>query len=221
MRHVVNATPVVLGGALVIPAGLLRRLRGESGPDIPSAGDGGVPPADPVRRARIERLAMDAVRRAEEARGCRVVDVSAQKCGWDLTSYPPPDPSPALRAPSPIGWERAGERGAGSPPSPIRWDRGGERAQREFSPPQPSVRHIEVKGRAQGATTITVTRNEILYALNQADKFVLAVVFVGEDDAVEGPHFIRNPFDAEPGWGVASVNYDLGALIEHSQSSEA
>ena len=32
---------------------------------------------------------MDAVRRAEEARGCRVVDVSAQKCGWDLTSYPP------------------------------------------------------------------------------------------------------------------------------------
>ena len=32
---------------------------------------------------------MEAVRRAEEARGCRVVDVSAEKCGWDLTSYPP------------------------------------------------------------------------------------------------------------------------------------
>ena len=29
MRHVVNATPVALGGALVVPAGLLRRLRGE------------------------------------------------------------------------------------------------------------------------------------------------------------------------------------------------
>src|SRR5207244_3475181 len=29
MRHVVNGTPVVLGGALVVPAGLLRQLRGE------------------------------------------------------------------------------------------------------------------------------------------------------------------------------------------------
>ena len=32
---------------------------------------------------------MNAVRVAEEARGCRVVDVSAQKCGWDITSYAP------------------------------------------------------------------------------------------------------------------------------------
>src|SRR5690606_21679185 len=30
MRHVVNGTPVALGGALVIPAGLLRQLRGEA-----------------------------------------------------------------------------------------------------------------------------------------------------------------------------------------------
>ena len=37
---------------------------------------------------RYERVCFtkEAVRRAEEARGCRVVDVSAQKCGWDLTS---------------------------------------------------------------------------------------------------------------------------------------
>ena len=47
---------------------------------------------------------------------------------------------------------------------------------------QPTPRHIEVKGRAKGSTTITVTRNEILYALNQADKFRLAIVLVGEDD---------------------------------------
>ena len=32
MRHVVNGTPVVLGGALVVPAGLLRQLRGDEGP---------------------------------------------------------------------------------------------------------------------------------------------------------------------------------------------
>ena len=84
MRHVTSATPVALGGALVVPAGLLRRLRGESPVE-----DGSAFSADPAARARIEKLAMDAVRRAEEARGCRVVDVSAQKCGWDITSYPP------------------------------------------------------------------------------------------------------------------------------------
>jgi superfamily II DNA/RNA helicase len=84
MRHVTSSTPVALGGALVIPAGLLRRLRGES-----TAEDGTAFSADPAARARIERLAMDAVRRVEEFRGCRVVDVSSQKCGWDITSYPP------------------------------------------------------------------------------------------------------------------------------------
>ena len=84
MRHVTSATPVALGGALVIPAGLLRTsARGIA------AEDGSAFSADPVARARIEKLAMDAVRSAEEARGCRVVDVSAQKCGWDITSYPP------------------------------------------------------------------------------------------------------------------------------------
>src|SRR6266567_5441669 len=80
MRHVTSATPVALGGALVVPQGLLRRLRGE----LPDA-DGNAFSADAAARKRIELLAMDAVRRFEEARGCRVVDVSAQKCGWDLT----------------------------------------------------------------------------------------------------------------------------------------
>ena len=85
MRHVVNGTPVVLGGALVVPAGLMHELRG----DEPIDGTAASFAADAAARARIEQLAMDAVRRAEESRGCRVVDVSAEKCGWDLTSYPP------------------------------------------------------------------------------------------------------------------------------------
>jgi hypothetical protein len=119
---------------------------------------------------------MDAVRRAEEARGCRVVDVSEARCGWDLTSYPP----------------ASGED-------------------------LPEARHIEVKGRVKAAPTITVSRNEILYAFNQGDKFVLAIVLVGEDDAVDGPYYIRRPFDREPGWGVSSVNYDLASLISKAR----
>ncbi len=171
MRHVTSATPVALGGALVIPAGLLRRLRGET-----SAEDGSEFSTDPVARARIERLAMDAVRRDEESRGCRVVDVSGQKCGWDITSYPPAVDGKQLDA-----------------------------------------RHIEVKGRIKGAGTVTITRNEMLYALNQADKFRLAIVLVGENEAVDGPHYLRNPFEAEPGWGVSSVNYDLNELLKRTQ----
>jgi superfamily II DNA or RNA helicase len=168
MRHVASATPIALGGALVVPIGLLRQLRGES-----PAGDG--LSVDPAARSRIEQLAMRAVRLAEEAQGCRVVDVSAQKCGWDLTSYPP-----------------------------------------AVDGKQPQARHIEVKGRIKGASTITVTRNEMLYALNQADKFHLAIVLVGDDDSHEGPFYLRNPFDTEPGWGVSSITFEIKALIKRA-----
>jgi superfamily II DNA or RNA helicase len=186
MRHVTSATPVVLSGALVVPAGLLSRLRGEAPPDEHAAA---LFAADPAARSRIERLAMDAVQRAEEARGCRVLDVSGQKCGWDLTSYP----SVIEASPSAMGRGSKGEVA-----------------------PQPTVRHIEVKGRIKGASTVTVTRNEILYALNQSDKFHLAIVLVGENDSIEGPFYLRNPFDTEPGWGVSSVNYDLDQFLSRS-----
>ena len=79
---------------------------------------------------------------------------------------------------------------------------------------QPDARHIEVKGRVRGASTVTATRNEMIYALNQAEKFVLAIVLIDEEDTVDGPYYLRNPFDQEPGWGVASVNYELQALID-------
>jgi hypothetical protein len=58
----------------------------------------------------------------------------------------------------------------------------------------------------------------MLYALNQSDKFLLAIVLVGEGDAVEGPFYVSNPFDTEPGWGVSSVNYELNALLERATS---
>lgn len=164
MRHVQSATPVTVGGALVVPGALLARLRGEApDPDLFSV--------DAQARAHIERVAMDAVRKAEEARGCRVLDVSAQKCGWDLTSYPPVTDGR-----------------------------------------QPEPRHIEVKGRAKGAGTVTVTRNEILYGLNQQEKFVLAIVLV-DGDSYDGPHYVYKPFTQEPDWAVASINLDLASLL--------
>ncbi|WP_308388544.1 helicase-related protein [Acidithiobacillus sp. AMEEHan] len=160
MRHVVSATPVVLGGALVIPAGLLLQRKGEPGWS-----------ADADARARIERIAMQAVINAERALGHEVIDVSAQKCGWDVTSLPP-----------------------------------------MLDGKLPPSRHIEVKGRAKGQTTITVTRNEILYGLNQSDKFILAIVMV-DGEQCEGPFYVRQPFTQEPDWAVSSINLDLDQLL--------
>lgn len=171
MRHIVNGTPVVLGGALVIPIGLLKKLRGET-PNMDHAIT-----ADPTARERIEQIAMERVRKTEESRGCKVVDVSELKCGWDLTSYPP-----TLE---------------------------GKISQ---------TRHIEVKGRSKGSTSITLTRNEILYALNQTDKFVLAIVLIDENENAEGPYYIRNPFKKEPDWSESSSNHDLAKLLSISAS---
>lgn len=163
MRDVVSATPIVLGGALVIPAGLLAQRKGET--------EGETWTADADARRRVERIAMEAVRMAENRLGHTTFDVSAEKCGWDITSVPP---------------AKDGKL--------------------------PQVRHIEVKGRAKGQSTITITRNEILYGLNQADKFILAIVLV-DGDQHEGPFYVRNPFKQEPDWGVSSQNWSLDQLL--------
>ena len=78
MRHVTSATPVALGGALVVPIGLLRRLRGESPAEYGSAFS-----ADPVARARVEKVPLPTRSSPRWKRHAVVaVDVSAQKCGW-------------------------------------------------------------------------------------------------------------------------------------------
>lgn len=169
MRHVVSSMPFVVGGALVIPAGLIAMMSGEA--------EGPTWSADAQARAHVEKVAMNAVRKAEEAKGHQVIDVSAEKCGWDLTAIVPVADGKL-----------------------------------------PQARHIEVKGRSKGQSTITVTRNEILYGLNQADKFILAIVIVDGNDH-EGPHYVRNPFTQEPDWAVTSINLDLASLLERAEKS--
>jgi hypothetical protein len=168
-KEVSSATPIVLGGALVIPAGLLAQRRGE-----PSSS--GIWSADAAARQRIERIAMQAVMDTESAAGNLVYDVSAEKCGWDITSQPP------------------GTDGC----------------------PLPPPRHIEVKGRALGADTITVTKGEILYGLNQRDKFLLAIVLVDGEKAI-GPSNIRQPFTVEPDWATTSINMNLASLLSRAE----
>ena len=72
--------PVVIGGALVVPRGLLMRLRGERQGE----------PDDLARETqRVESLAMAAVMEAERALGFEPRDVSKDRCGYDIESRVP------------------------------------------------------------------------------------------------------------------------------------
>ena len=150
--------PVAIGGALIVPAGLLARLRGEQ-PDERTT----------VETQRVERLAMDAVMAAERSLGFEPRDVGDQKVGWDIES---------------------------------------------IVPNNGRLRLIEVKGRFKGATTVTVTHNEIVQALNKPDDFILAIVEV--DEVASEPRYIRRPFHIEPEFAVTSVNYNLRELFTQS-----
>jgi hypothetical protein len=75
---------------------------------------------------------------------------------------------------------------------------------------------FEDEDRVKGSTTATITRNEILYALNQAEKFRLAIVLVTESGTTEGPFYLSTPFTKEPDWDVSSINYDLSELLSRS-----
>ncbi len=156
-RHLSAMPPVVVGGALVVPKGLLLRLGGQATPDS----------AEARETARIETLAMQAVMEAERRVGYEPRDVSADKCGYDIESRVP---------------------GTGK------------------------LRFIEVKGRHANGKTITVTKNEILTALNKPEDFLLAIVLVN-GDRVEKPSYVGRPFGREPDFGVTSVTYNLDELL--------
>ena len=155
-RRVASLPPTVVGGALIVPAGLLAARAGD--PE----------PAAAVRDTRrVEMVAMRAVLEHERARGFAPRDVSAHKCGYDVESR---------------------------------------------DPARQRLRFIEVKGRVTGADTVTCTKNEILTALNEPDRFLLALVEV-EGDAARTLTYVPRPFGREPDFGAASVTYKLADLL--------
>lgn len=79
-------------------------------------------------------------------------------------------------------------------------------------PQSGSLRFIEVKGRAKGADTITVTKNEILTGLNRPDAYFLAIVLV-EGSRADQPIYLQRPFTQEPEFALASVNLKLTELL--------
>jgi superfamily II DNA or RNA helicase len=165
-KNISASAPVVRGGLVVVPQGLLDLKLNEQG-SAPKDSS-----ADAESRQKIELAAMDAVMAAEKALGNEPEDVSAQKVGYDILS---------------------------------------------FSPKSKSQRFIEVKGRVEGADTVTVTRNEIITSLNKPKDYILAIVEVGESGAND-PRYVWQPFQVEPEFGVTAQQFKLKHLIEKSET---
>ena len=80
-RQLSPLPPVVVGGALIVPGGLLASSRGKRA----RAGDS----SRHARRRASRRLAMEAVMAAERGLGYEPRDVSHEKLGYDIESRMP------------------------------------------------------------------------------------------------------------------------------------
>ena len=149
--------PVVLGGLLVVPKGLIDAMNGRGPANARTA----VNTQESAARAR------NIIIEVERSLGFDPADREFEKLGYDIESRVP----------------KTGK-----------------------------LRFIEVKGRAAGASTVTVTRNEILYSLNKPEDFILGIVEF-QDGGRHQVHYVRKPFQREPDFGVTSVNYDFAELL--------
>ncbi len=151
--------PLVVGGALILPAGLLRRAAG-------------LDPASPAIHAMdttaVERRAVDAVLAAETALGHSPVEMPHNHPGYDIRST-----------------DSLGQ-----------------------------VRFIEVKGRVSGADNFVVTQNELRFAANIPDGYLLALVEVSPSGAhADQVRYLIRPYGGEVRlpFDTTSTTLDWGA----------
>ena len=157
------APPVAIGGAIVIPQGLLDRLN-----NVPEE-DRDLTPAD---RARIDKLAVAAVMESERQLGRKPREMPHNNEGYDIESADPKEPG--------------------------------------------RLRFIEVKGKAVGKTTVTVSATQIRYCCNQPENWILAIVQI-DGDSANGPRYLYGPFDQAPGFAEVGRNLSLDSLMAESE----
>ena len=149
--------PILKGGTLVIPVGLLLAQQGQADPT-------GV---DAAVRKRVELLAMNAVFEAEKAMGRMPRDVSGQRgIGYDIESLD---------------------------------DHG-------------DLYFIEVKGRIDGADSVTLTINEVNTGRNSPHRFRLALVAVTGNQAA-APVYVSGIDWGVPGFGDTQITKNLQQLL--------
>jgi superfamily II DNA or RNA helicase len=147
--QVASQPPVVVGGALVMPMGLVRQVWDE--PQVS-------PPTHAMDTTIVERRAVDAVLAVEEQLGHKAVEMPHNHPGYDVRT----------------------------------------------TTTEGETSFLEVKGRIEGADTFVVTQNELRFAANVPDAYVLTLVEVSADGAKHdrvrylarpyGPD-VRLPFD--------------------------
>jgi superfamily II DNA or RNA helicase len=160
-RQISPLPPVIMGGTMIVPIGLLHPMTGQPKATTSSS------PETQASAARARTVVMEIERKL----GFDPIDRENDKLGYDIESRVP---------------------GTGK------------------------LRFIEVKGRVTGAETITITKNEILYSLNKPDDFILAIVEFLDADS-HRVHYVRQPFQREPDFGVTSVNYEMDKLIKRAE----
>jgi len=105
----------------------------------------------------------------------------------------------------------AKERELGNEPTDVS-DRRGIGYDIESKTPEGEFRFIEVKARHPKADNVTVTKNEVVAALNAPGSFRLAIVIVDDGEAQE-PVYVEEPWDMEPDFHVTSVRFKLDELM--------
>lgn len=135
-RKLAPLSPRLVGGAFIVPDGLLRAVSGEA-----------TPPDQAIDTARSDRLAVDAVLATERGLGRTPTEMPHNNKGYDI--------------------ETLGE---------------GDH-----------LMFIEVKGRVRGSRDFSITPSEIICALNNTDRHILALVEVAEDDSTD-VRYLYDPF---------------------------
>jgi Domain of unknown function (DUF3883) len=106
----------------------------------------------------------------------------------------------------------AAERSLGREPRDVSADKVGYDIESR-DPKSGHLHFIEVKGRIDGGDTITVTTNEMLVCLNASERFVLAIVPVGEGGFARQPIYVRRPFDRPPDPDACATIFKLDKLV--------
>lgn len=162
-KHLSPAPPIAIGGAIIIPQGLLDRLNN-------------VPEEDrdltPDLRDRIDRLAIAAVLETELQLGRVPREMHHNNEGYDVESADPREPG--------------------------------------------RLRFIEVKGKAVGKTTVTVSATQIRYCCNKPENWVLALVTV-DGQGASSPRYLYGPFQEPPTFAEIGRNFRLAELLARSE----
>ena len=75
---------------------------------------------------------------------------------------------------------------------------------------------IEVKGRIEGRDSVNIKARQIREAINNRERFVLAIAVIPEDDADPAVKYVRRPFSPkdQPHFAEVSRNFDLRKMLD-------